>query len=89
MIWHSPYNTVPTFKDLEKKPFENIVGKGENAETSIFSFSHNVFYPIRERNHHFSNINLSSANAFNMDLSENLLGGKRLHILKFLISCLV
>ena len=22
---------------------ENIVGKGENADTSIFSFSHNVF----------------------------------------------
>ena len=29
---------------LEKKPFQNIMGKGENLVTSIFSFSHNVFY---------------------------------------------
>ena len=32
-----------------KEPFENIVGKGE---TSIFSFSHNVFYSIKNRKYH-------------------------------------
>ena len=31
---------------LGKEPFQNIVGKGE---TSIFSFSHNVFYSIKDR----------------------------------------
>ena len=41
---------------LWKKPFENIVGKEKMLITSIFSFSHNVFYSIIERNHHFSNI---------------------------------
>ena len=25
------YHTIPTFNKPEKKPFENIVGKGENA----------------------------------------------------------
>ena len=34
--------------------FENIVRKGENAVTSIFSFSHNVFYPIKEKLDHLS-----------------------------------
>ena len=38
------YHTILTFNDSDKKPFENIVGKGENAETSIFSFAHYVFY---------------------------------------------
>ena len=33
---------------LEKKLFENIVGKGEIACTSNFSFFHNVFYFIRQ-----------------------------------------
>ena len=34
------YQTIPTFN---KKPFESIVGKGENAGNH-FSFSRNVFY---------------------------------------------
>ena len=42
---------------LKKKPFENIVGNGENAGiTSIFSFSHNVFYSSRNKFHFFSYI---------------------------------
>ena len=32
--------------------FENIVGIRENAGTSIFSFSHNVFNPIKDKNYH-------------------------------------
>ena len=31
---------------------------------SIFCFSHSVFYSIKEKNYHFSNIYLSSANAY-------------------------
>ena len=33
---------------LRKKPIENIVGKGENAG--------DIFHPIKNRNHNFSNI---------------------------------
>ena len=29
---------------LEKKAFENIVGKGENAGNQHLSFSHNFFF---------------------------------------------
>ena len=36
-----------------KEAFENIVGKGEIACTSNFSFCHNVFYFIKDRNYHF------------------------------------
>ena len=36
-----------------KEAFENIVGKGEIACTSNFSFSHNVFYSVKDRNDHF------------------------------------
>ena len=33
-------------KSQGKKPFDNIVGKGENAGNQHFlPFSHNVFYP--------------------------------------------
>ena len=37
-----------------KNPFENIVGKGENAGNQHFSFSHNVFSTIKYKNHHYS-----------------------------------
>ena len=37
------YQTIAGFNDRKKKPFENTVGKGE--VTSIFSFSHSLFYP--------------------------------------------
>ena len=37
---------------LKKKPLENIVGEGENAGNSIFSFSHNVFSSIKNKFHH-------------------------------------
>ena len=36
---------------LGKKLFENIMGKGEIACTSNFSFSHNVFNSIKDRNY--------------------------------------
>ena len=41
---------------LKKKALENTVGKGENPGTSIFCFSHSLFYSTKERNHLFSNI---------------------------------
>ena len=44
--------------------------------TSIFYFSHNVFYPSQNKFQLFSNIYFSSASVFNSDLSENLSFGK-------------
>ena len=35
--------------------------------TSIFSFTHNVFYPIQEKLPHCALMKLPSANAFNLD----------------------
>ena len=54
---YTMYWLIPTqwhlLTGLGKKPFENIVGKGEIACTSNFSFSHNIFYSIKDRNYHF------------------------------------
>ena len=47
--------------------------------TSIFFFFHSVFNSITKRNCHFSNINWSSASAFNLDQSKKLSFGKELN----------
>ena len=43
------YHTILTFNEppppKTEKPFENIVGKGENAGNHHFLLSHNVFFP--------------------------------------------
>ena len=42
---------------LKKKALENTVGKGKQMlVTSIFFFSHSVFYFIKEKNSHFSKL---------------------------------
>ena len=65
---------------LRKKPFENIVGKGEMLLTSIFSISHNVFSTLPEANFSCSvTLNMSSANALNLDQSKNLSFGKEIN----------
>ena len=65
-----PHNSEP-LTTLDKEPFENIVEKGENGDNSIFSFFHNVFNPIKYKNHDFISILiLSFANAFNLDQSK-------------------
>ena len=63
---------------LYKKPFENIVGKREMLVIKIFSFSHNVFYPFKNKFQFFSHLFLSSANAFNLDQSKISSFGKEL-----------
>ena len=57
----TPYHTTTSFKTLpittqsrvlttlQKKAFENIVGKEKMLVTSIFSFFHNVFYPSQNK----------------------------------------
>ena len=41
-----------------KEAFENIVGKGELLVQAYFSFSHNVFYSIKDRSYHFCYVHL-------------------------------
>ena len=41
--------SIPNLNSVRKEAFENIVGKGKNAQiSSIFPFSHNVLYPVKE-----------------------------------------
>ena len=53
--------------------------KKKKPVTSIFSFSHDVFCPIKEKLHFvLATSKLSSANAFNLDKAKNSLSGKGL-----------
>ena len=62
---------------LTNRPFENIVGKGENAGYQQMLVTHNVFCPSQKKYLIFlSLLFLSSANAFNLDQSQILLLGK-------------
>ena len=61
------YHTIPTFNDPKRKPFEKIEEKGENTGDQ----SHNVFYPIKDRNHYFSNISFVVCKCFEFGPVEN------------------
>ena len=55
------YHIIPTFNDPGKKPFQNMVGKGENAFPTMFS-------TLPKTNFNFSVMFiLSSSIAFNLD----------------------
>ena len=77
------FHSIPTSKD----PLEKHRGKGRKcclpAFTSIFSFSHSVFNSFKERNHHFTNKILSSANAVILVTPEILSFSKELNWTKF------
>ena len=60
------YTTNPTFKD-PKMAFETLWEKEKVLITSIFSFSHNVFYHIMDKFIIWATVSLSSVNAFNLD----------------------
>ena len=49
------YHTIPTFNDPEENFMKTSFKKEKMLVTSIFSFSPNVFYSIKNKNHHFSN----------------------------------
>ena len=53
--------------------------------TSIFFFSHNVFYPRKRNFNVLSTFDLPSANAFNLGKPNILLSGKGLRIMKLMI----
>ena len=68
------FNFLPHNQDLKlyKKPFENIVGKGENARNQHFFFP-TIFSSLpKDKFKFFSHVILSSANSFNLDLSKIL-----------------
>ena len=63
---------------LRKKPFENIVGKGENAGNQHFLLFPQCFLSFPQQISIVqSQLFFSSANAFNLDLSEILSFGKK------------
>ena len=65
---------------LYNKPFENIVGKGENAGNQHFLLFPQCFLPFPKQVSFFSvTFILSSANAFNLDQSKILSFGKETH----------
>ena len=50
----SLYHTIPTFINLKEKALETLCEKEKMLVNSIFSFSHNVFYPINPDLHKYS-----------------------------------
>ena len=63
----NPYPHSPGFNDPVKKPFENILGKGENDGNPFFLFFPHFFYPLRENFSFCVSFIWSSENAFNLD----------------------
>ena len=43
------YHTIPTFTNPTKEPFENIVGKGENAGDQHFLLFPQCFLPFTKQ----------------------------------------
>ena len=71
------YYIILNFNDpLKRGLWKTLLEKEKMLVTSIFSFSLNVFYSVKERDGHFSNADLSSTNAFNFVISKILLFGK-------------
>ena len=83
--------TSPGFDSPRKEEFlKSISGSGENAETSIFSFSHNVFFPLSKTEIIISATFLSSANTLSFFKAKILSSGNNvtlyqtLHVLMIL-----
>ena len=72
------YHTIPTFNDPKVEPFENIVGKGENAGNQHFLLFPQCLYPFKTKFIFSAELSLLSANAFNLDQSKKLSFGEEL-----------
>ena len=73
------YHTMTTFDTLKEKALlKTLWEKKKMLVTSIFFFSHNVFYPMNITLMFSVTFNLSSANAFNLGEPKILSSGKGL-----------
>ena len=50
-----------------------MVGKGKMLVTSIFSFYHSVFYPIKEILHHLNDIEIAVCKCFEFRQGQNFI----------------
>ena len=62
-------------------PFSNkpLLAQEKRQVASIFSFSHNVFYPIKEKMHHLSDTEIVFCKAFKLDRAKILSSAKGLN----------
>ena len=75
----NPFPNKPWFlRVCSKSLLKTLWEKEKLLITSNFSFSHSVFYPLRELSIISSNLKLSSANSFNLEESKMLSFGKGL-----------
>ena len=62
------FNSLPHNPDFKqpwvKRPLKTLWRKEKMLVTSIFSFSHNVFNPIKVQNHHFKHLNFVVCKCF-------------------------
>ena len=64
--------TIPGFHDPTKKAFENIVGKGENADNQYFLLFFTMFSSLSKKEILISaTLKLLSTNTFNLVKSKN------------------
>ena len=82
-------NTMTPLTGLGKKPFENIVRKGEIACTSNFSFSYNVFSSIKDRNNHFCYISFVVFKYLQFDLVQHFVMWEWVNVLLHNKTCLL
>ena len=65
------FNSLPHNLDFQQSQDRSLLKtlweKEKMLVTSIFSFSHNVFYPIKDRNHHLSYIYFIVCKCFEFD----------------------
>ena len=71
------YHIIASFNDPRIRFWKTLLVKEKMLVTSIFSFSHSIFYSTKERNYHLSNI-YRLQNAFNLVMSKILSFGKGL-----------
>ena len=79
VVSHKAFSTQSTFvMTLGKKSFEKLREKKKILVTGIFSFSHNVFYSIKDRNHHLSYIYFVVCKCFQLGLIQNFVVRERI-----------
>ena len=68
--WLTLYHIILTFNNLEKEVLKTLWEKEKMLVTSIFSFSHSVFYPYQNRFQFFNHIYFVVCKNSILDLSK-------------------